>query len=247
MQELKKTAVQDTGPLVMRSNEIDLVELMYCLLDKIKFMLIAGLVLAAVMGLMNRPKAAPVYYTATSKLNLMGEAKRGEKLNDLSMYSQLVNDYREVFQNWQLHEQVREELGLDYSYSQMNGMVSVSNPSNTRILYITVKSGSAEEAAAMANAYAEAGRKYISEVLGRTEPSIFAEALVPTSPSSAAPEDKTARMAILGFILGVVLVAGFYTVRFITNDRILCAADIERYAGMPVLGEIPQGNKEGRK
>ena len=90
MQELKKTAVQDTGPSVMRSNEIDLVELMYCLLDKIKFMLIAGLVLAAVMGLMNRPKAAPVYYTATSKLNLMGEAKRGEKLNDLSMYSQLV-------------------------------------------------------------------------------------------------------------------------------------------------------------
>ena len=64
----------------------------------------------------------------------------------LQLGSQLANDYTYVFSNWHVHEKVIEQAGLDYTVKEIGKMVKVNNPSNTRLLEITVTSPSPQEA-----------------------------------------------------------------------------------------------------
>ena len=64
-----------------------------------------------------------------------------------------------------------QNLGLDYDYEQLEEMLTVTNPADTRILEIAVNSADPEEATVMANEYADVARNYIYEVMGTDEPS----------------------------------------------------------------------------
>lgn len=72
---------------------------------------------------------------------------------DLQLGTALTSDYQEVFKTWEVHEMVIEELGLPYSYKEMQSMLTVSNPEDTRVLYITVTYPDAKMAAEIANSY----------------------------------------------------------------------------------------------
>ena len=114
-------------------------------------------------------------------------------------------------------------------------MVSVTNPSDTRLLNITVTSEDPVEATNMANEYASVACDYIYQVMGTEEPRLFSEALQPTSPVSP---NKT-RNTILGGLLGGLLLAAVYVVRFILDDKIKTSDDISKYLGMPTLAIVP--------
>ena len=66
---------------------------------------------------------------------------------------------------WEVHEQVLQNLGLDYTYEQLEGMLTISNPSDTRMLYITVSSADPVEATNIANEYANVARDYIYRMM----------------------------------------------------------------------------------
>ena len=68
---------------------------------------------------------------------------------------------------------------LDYTYTDMASMLSVTNTSDTRMLDITVTNPDPEEAAAIANEYADVGAKYISEKMKTDEPTLMSSARVP--------------------------------------------------------------------
>ena len=98
--------------------EIDLLELFYCLLEKARFILLAGLAGALLMGFYSFYIARPSY-EATSKLYVLNSSDSAINLSDLQIGSQLANDYKEVFKTWEVHEMVIEELGLPYSCQQI--------------------------------------------------------------------------------------------------------------------------------
>ena len=138
-------------------DEIDLYALLVRVVERWYWLLAAALVGALLAGIYSFVIAKPVY-EATSKLYVLNNKDSAINLSDMQLSTYLANDYQEVFSNWHVHEMVMERLGLDYTYSEMDKKVSVTNPSNTRILYITVKSTSPVEAQQLANTYAEVAR-----------------------------------------------------------------------------------------
>ncbi len=56
-----------------------------------------------------------------------------------------------------------------------------------------------------------------------------------------------------GFLLGLVIAVGVITVKFLMDDKIHSAEDIEKYVGLPTLGVMPRqatkaaAPKRGRK
>lgn len=68
--------------------------------------------------------------------------------SDLQAGSELTSDYIKVFEMWEVHEKVISNLDLDYTYTDMASMLSVTNTSDTRMLDITVTNPDPEEAAA---------------------------------------------------------------------------------------------------
>ena len=224
---------------VSESTEIDLVELMYRLIEKwaiIVLSCILGAVIAsAYTFLMVTPK-----YTATSKLYVVNSNDSAINLSDLQIGNYLTTDYMEVFSNWHVHEMVLERLGLDYSYNQLSNMISVTNPSNTRILYIRAVSTDPQEAKDLADTYAEVAREFIAVKMDTKQPNVFEEALLPSAPSSP---NKT-RNIMLGFLLGLVVSCGIIVVQFLMDDRLRSSDDIEKYVQLPTLGVMPKQTKK---
>lgn len=219
--------------------EIDLVELMYRLLEKAKYIILAALLGAILMGAYTFWMVTPLY-TATSKLYVVNSASSVIDLSALQIGTQLASDYKEVFSNWHVHERVLQKLDLSYSYGQLNSMVSVSNSESQRILHIKVTSTSPDEAKLLADTYAQVAQEFIAETMSTQRPNIFQEALRPSSPSSP---NKT-RNIILGFLLGAVAAAGIVTLQFILDDRIHSEEDIVKYLDIPVLGMMPSQRQE---
>lgn len=223
--------------------EIDLVELGFELLDKLKYIVIAAILGVLIAAVYTFGIAVP-QYEAVAKLYVLNSGDSVVNLSDLQIGNYLAKDYTEVFQTWEVNEMVRGNLGLNYTYEQLKNMVTVNNPADTRILYITVRSADPQEAANMANEYAKVVSAFVSDVMATEHPNTLSKAITPTNPVSP----RKARNLIIGLLLGIVLAVALIVVRFVLDDSIKSADDVTQHTGLPVLAIIPmQGGKEERK
>lgn len=214
--------------------EIDMMELFYRVIENAKKIIAVGLIGMIVLGFYSFVLATPMY-EATCKLYVMSASDSAVNLSDLQIGAYLTSDYQEVFDTWEVHEKVLSELGLDYTYDQLEKMISVSNPSDTRILYITVTSDDPQEAMNMANKYAEVASSYIALTMKTDQPSILSAALLPTAPVSP---HKLLNM-VLGLVLGAAVMTVIVIVQFLTDDKIKTSEDIRKYIDMPTLAVVP--------
>ena len=214
--------------------EIDLVEIVFRLVENIKYIVPAA-ILGAILAAIYTFNFVTPMYTAVAKLYVVNTSNAVVDLSALQIGTQLASDYKEVFSNWHVHERVIEELDLPYSYNKLNQMVSVSNTESQRILHIRVVSPSPDEAKLMADTYARVAQEFIADTMDMQRPNIFQEALRPSAPSSP---NKT-RNILLGFLLGFVLSAGVVVVQYLVDDRIRSEEEITRYLDLPVLGIMP--------
>ncbi len=129
------------------------------------------------------------------------------------------------------------------SYSALNGVVTIENPSGTRILTITVKNPVPETAQKLADEVAEVSAEMVADIMGTKNPNIYEKAVKPTAPVS--PSLK--KNCVLGGIAGVVIACGIIIVMYLMNDSIKSEDDIEKYLGMTTLGVIPEKTKKKGK
>ena len=245
----KKDGSKDAQPgnQPQSAKTIDLVELFYYMLSKLHYILLGMLIGALLLGVYASRRVTPIY-TATSKLYIMGTTG-SSIIADLQIGTVLTMDYQEVFKTWEVHQMVNDELGTNYSYSMLQSMVSVANPEDTRILYITARHPDAQMAADIANAYATAAKKFITQTMNTDEPSTFSIALVPSVASGVG----VTSWIIRGSLLGTVLVCGLLVLIFLLDTRPKTPEDIQRYANIPTLSVIPAspsfigGKKRARK
>lgn len=222
--------------------EIDLRELLFRLFEHIKLIILVSILGAAIVAGYTYFFVTPMY-EATSKLYVMNSSDSALNLADLQIGTYLASDYIEVFNTWEVHEMVIKNLNLPYTYSQMQNMLTIENPTDTRILYITVKSSSASESALIANEYASVAIKYIADTMSTDEPNIMSDALTPTNPSSP----DLAKNTLLGFFAGLALSAFWITIRFVTDDKIKTIDDVQKYTGLSVLAIIPVMDMDKKK
>ena len=217
---------------------IDLVDLFYRLLASWKLIVCLALVFAIASGVYTIYFVTPMY-RATSIIYVLSPESI-VNLSSLQLGNALTSDYIKVFDMWEVHEEVISNLGLDYTYTQLRKMLSVTNTSNTRMLDISVTSPSPAEAATISNEYAKVASEYIHETMAIDKPNIMSVALEPTNPISP----NRVRNIALGFILGGLLAAGIVILRFLMDDKIKTAEDIRQYAGLATLAVVPIQDEE---
>lgn len=213
---------------------IDLLELFMGLLAHWTLIAATAVVGAVLMALYTFFLVTPMY-KATATIYVVSRNDSVLNFSDLQVGSELTSDYIKVFEMWEVHEKVISNLDLDYTYTDMASMLSVTNTSDTRMLDITVTNPDPEEAAAIANKYADVGAKYISEKMKTDEPTLMSSARVPENPFSP----NKAKNILLGFVVGFVLACGVVVVRILLDDTYKTAEDIRKYAGLVVLASVP--------
>ena len=227
---------------------IDLYELLLKFLDKWYF-IVLGAVIGALIMLFYTLWFVTPKYEATSKIYVISSKNSVINVSDFQISNYLASDYIEVFSNWELHEEVIKDLerrkaegeeelqNLDissYTYTKLGNMLSVSNPSGTRILYIKVTSPNSAEAAILANTYARVGREFMAMRMDTAEPKEFESARVPNLPASP----NKVRNTLIGFVLGALVAVFIVTIRYLMDDYVRTADDVEKYLHLPTLGTV---------
>ena len=220
---------------------IDLVELMYRLLAGWKLILCLALCVAVAAAVYTFYFVTPLY-RATSVIYVVSPDSL-INASVLQLANALTSDYIKVFDLWEVHEEVISNLNLDYNYSTVRKMLSVTNTTGTRMLDISVTSPSPTEARDLANEYAKVGRTFIAETMSTDMPNIMSVAREPVNPISPS---KTRNIAI-GFVLGALLGAAIITFKTVMDDKIKTAEDIRQYTGLVTLAVVPSEELENEE
>ncbi len=214
--------------------EIDLLELIRVLWSKIWMIILVTILGLGIASGVTMLFMKPVY-KSTSIMYVLTKTTSITSLADVQMGTQLTQDYMVVITSRPVVETVIENLGLNMSYEQLKGNISVNNPTNTRFLEITVSNHDAFLAKKITDELADVSAERMAEVMDTQKPNIMDYGQIPDHPSEPSP----VKNAIIGALLGFVLICGILTVMYILNDSIKTADDIEKYLGLETLGLIP--------
>lgn len=218
------------------SGEIDLVELFYLFwghaLHIILCAVLGGLVAFGYTYFLVTP-----LYQAEAKLYMVS-ASAGNMIDisDLQLGSQLTSDYKQLLVSRPLLEDVIDELDLEMGYHALKGMISIQNPSDTRILQIAVVNEDPNLSCAIANELVDQAVVYLPRIMECDEPNVVERAVVPGSAFSP----NYARNTMLGVLAGMVLCCAVLLVRYLLNDSFITAEDVARRLGTQPLASIPE-------
>ncbi len=181
-------------------------------------------------------------YQSTSRIYVVSRQNQDNNAltnSDLQAGSYLVKDYREIILSQNVLSQAIEELKLDMTPAELSKKISVSVPTDTRILSITAKDGDPKEAARIANGLRNVAAEKIIAVTKVSDVTTLDEAEVPQTPSSP----NIRRNVLLGFIAGAGLMVVLMVVVEVLDDRVKRPEDVEELMGLTLLGVVPDIKK----
>ncbi|MBQ4530125.1 MAG: hypothetical protein IJA36_05885 [Lachnospiraceae bacterium] len=214
--------------------EIDFWEILMILRRRMVGIIAATIVCAVLTGIISVYFVTPMY-TAVSKIYILTSDSM-VNLSDLQMGSSLAEDYTEVIQIRPVIEKVAENLKLDMTYEQLLDCISITNPTDTRIIRIQVTYKDPVMAKEIANEISEVSRAQIVEIMKVEEPTIMETAVVPEKQSSP----NNVKNIMLGALLGLVVSVAVAIFQYILDDTIKTSEDIEKYLGMNMLASVPE-------
>lgn len=209
---------------------------------KRKFSIILVALVFAIAAFSYSAFLAKKEYQSTSRIYVVSRQNQDNNAltnSDLQAGSYLVKDYREIILSQNVLSQVIEDLKLDLTPAELSKKISVSVPTDTRILSITAKDGDPKEAARIANGLRNVAAEKIISVTKVSDVTTLDEAEVPQSPSSP----NIRRNVLLGFIAGAGLMVVLLVVVEVLDDRVKRPEDVEELMGLPLLGVVPDIKK----
>ena len=223
-----------------KSVEIDVLALLHKLWTKKLLILFTAFYFAAFSFLGTYFFIQPIY-TSTTRIYVVNQATDNKNLSaqDLQAGTYLVNDYKEIITSNDVLSEVIKDEKLNLSEAELSKMVSVNIPTDTRLISISVKAKTGQDAQVLANKVREVASKKIKTVTKVEDVTTLEEAKLPSSPSS--PNIK--RNVLLGAILGGFVAIVAVLVREVLDDRIRRPEDVEDVLEMTLLGIVPDTDK----
>jgi capsular polysaccharide biosynthesis protein len=222
--------------------EIDLVEVFYFLKSRLWVIILTGIIFASGFGLVSSFLITPMY-ASTTKLYILTKSTSITSLADIQLGTQLTQDYMVLIKSRPVVAKVIENLELDMSYEELADIITISNPSNTRILEIKAEYPNSFVAKQIVDEFASVSADQIAKIMDTEEPSIVEEGY--ESPVPYSPNTK--KNIIIGGLLGVLLAAGILVVLHLMDDTVKTSEEVEKYLGLSTLGLIPLEERRSRQ
>ena len=220
--------------------EIDILELLGVVLSKIWIVIVSAVVLAAATYLVCIFLVTPKYESTTKIYVINRQNSESLTYSDLQSGTQLTKDYQELVTSRPVLEEVKAELGLDIDNDRFKKSITVSVPTDTRIVSITAEDTDPYMARAIADSVRTSAAEHIANVMNTEAVNVVEEANLPTEISSP----KIIRNTIIGAVLGAFIAVVIIAIIYILDDTIKNPDDVEKYLNLSVLGSIPVLDEE---
>ncbi|HFI0826821.1 TPA: YveK family protein [Streptococcus suis] len=218
--------------------EIDVLSLLRTIWRK-KFLILLTAILTTGLAFAYSAFLATPQYDSTTRLYVVNQSSDNGTVitnQDLQAGSFLVKDYKEIILSQDVLKNVTTTLGIT---EDIKDKITVTIPTDTRILSITVRDSDPNQAATIANTLRDEAAKKIIEVTKVSDVTTLEAALPAEKPSTP----RTKRNLALGFIAGAFLATALVLVLEVLDDRVKRPQDIEESLGMTLLGVVPHAEK----
>ncbi len=195
-------------------------------------------------------------YTATSTMYVRSESST-ITLSDLSTAAALTNDYEVIIKSKGTLILALEKLKNDlpdlytlsddysltivnkctYTLTQLKEMISIANPSNSRMLQITVTSVDARFSADFANALLDKTTNRVIEIIDVSIPYLVESA----EPNYTATSPNKTLYLLIGALIGLFGTYGVCFLIYILKSSFDNEDDVTRVLGIDTLGVISDG------
>lgn len=218
--------------------EIDVLSLLRTIWRK-KFLILLTAILTTGLAFAYSAFLVTPQYDSTTRLYVVNQSSDNGAVittQDLQAGSFLVKDYKEIILSQDVLKNVTTTLGLT---GGIKDKITVTIPTDTRILSISVRDSDPNQAATIANTLRDEAAKKIIEVTKVSDVTTLEAALPAENPSTP----QTKRNLVLGFIVGAFLATALVLVLEVLDDRVKRPQDIEESLGMTLLGVVPHADK----
>ncbi len=218
--------------------EIDVLSLLRTIWRK-KFLILLTAILTTGLAFAYSAFLLTPQYDSTTRLYVVTQSSdngAGITNQDLQAGSFLVKDYKEIILSQDVLKNVTTTLGIT---EDIKDKITVTIPTDTRILSITVRDSDPDQAATIANTLRDEAAKKIIEVTKVSDVTTLEAALPAEKPSTP----QTKRNLVLGFVAGAFLATALVIVLEVLDDRVKRPQDIEEGLGMTLLGVVPHAEK----
>ena len=214
--------------------ELDMGELMRFLLKKI-WILVASAVICAVVGFFASYFLMQPEYETSTRIYVLSRSSGSVSYADYQISNQIIEDYKVLITGQNVTKEVIRELGLEMTSDQLEKMIYVTAPENTRVLQITIRDTDPSRAMEIANCVRGIASAQIQQIMDVASVNLVYEAELPTEPTGP----DVATIVLWCSVLGLIGAIGVLTVIHIMDDTIRTEEDVERYLGICVMGVIP--------
>lgn len=224
------------------NDQIDLLEVFAALKRKLWLILLAAFIGGAGAGAFSKLVLIPEY-SSTAMLYVLSKETTLTSLADLQIGSQLTKDYRIIVTSRPVLQDVIQSLNLDFDYKELRKKITLENPSESRILTITITDPDPNLAKMIVDKVAYTASDYIGEIMEMVPPKMIEDGEVAIQPEGP----NNAKNALMGAMAGAMLVCGIVTMGVVLNDTIQSEEDVEKYLNLTVLASVPLREGESKK
>ena len=215
--------------------EIDLIDLAWALLDKIHYIVLCFLIGAVIMNAYSYFLVRPTY-KSTAKMYVVSASKNSVvDLDALNIGTSLTADYEQLMLSYPVLEQVIDKLNLDMDSDTLARMITLENPTDTRILNINVVSTDPKSARDIANTLMDVSVDYLPKTMSTNAPNVAQKAKLADHKDGPSYTKYT----MIGALAGAFLYCMYLVVKYLMDDTIHTADDMEKYFDIVPLAVIP--------
>lgn len=208
--------------------EIDLIDLAWALLDKIHYIVLCFLIGAVIMNAYSYFLVRPTY-KSTATMYVVSASKNS--VVDLDATA----DYEQLMLSYPVLEQVINKLNLDMDSDTLAKMITLENPTDTRILNINVVSTDPKSARDIANTLMDVSVDYLPKTMSTNAPNVAQKAKLADHKDGPSYTKYT----MIGALAGAFLYCMYLVVKYLMDDTIHTADDMEKYFDIVPLAVIP--------
>jgi capsular polysaccharide biosynthesis protein len=199
------------------------------------FIIVPIMVVCLVLSFIYSTLIATPMFDSTAKLYVVNKETQVVNSVDFSISTYLTNDFTEIIGDMVVLEEVANDLGNKYDIDTLKGFITVSQPENTRIIEITVRSPKAEDSKQIADSICRISQDKLVDVMGFDRINIIRNGSLEKFPSSP----STVLNLIYAFIFGAIVSAIIVLTIYLTDNKISTKQDVEKYLNLSVLASIP--------
>ena len=214
---------------------IDLIDLAWALLDKIHYIVLCFLIGAVIMNAYSYFLVRPTY-KSTAKMYVVSASKNSVvDLDALNIGTSLTADYEQLMLSYPVLEKVINKLNLDMDSDTLAKMITLENPTDTRILNINVVSTDPKSARDIANTLMDVSVDYLPKTMSTNAPNVAQKAKLADHKDGPSYTKYT----MIGALAGAFLYCMYLVVKYLMDDTIHTADDMEKYFDIVPLAVIP--------